>query len=290
MSWQQRGDKRYYYRHEWINGRSVRTYQGTGAVGEMAATADALRRVEAEIEARQQRQEQQRRAAAEAPLAELCEQTDLLVDAALLRPAIIAMIVVHGGASVNTNPTAPKSETADNEELARLLERARQGDATVLPALRQFLDETPALWRDYGDLAAKVRTLWVELVSGRNLLLAESLTRQLAALTTEMAGASPSPTERLLAERVAICWLQVSYYDGLLTQTKECSPAQARLLRQQQDAAHRRYLSASKTLASVRKLLTPARSPLEIARQLAGARSELRLRGAPVEAGVPVHN
>jgi hypothetical protein len=84
MSWEQRGEKRYYYLHEWIDGRSVRTYQGAGAVGEMAATADALRRVEAEIEARQQRQEQERRAAAEAPLAELCEQTDLLVRAALL--------------------------------------------------------------------------------------------------------------------------------------------------------------------------------------------------------------
>jgi hypothetical protein len=67
-------------------------------------------------------------------------------------------------------------------------------------------------------------------------------------------------------------------------------PAQARLLRLQQDAAHRRYPSAIKTLATVRKLLTTARSPVEIASQLAGERSRLRLRGAPVEAGVPVHN
>jgi hypothetical protein len=84
MSWEQRGDKRYYYRQEWIDGRSVRTYEGTGEVGELAATTDALRRVDEEIEAHQQRQEQERRAAAEAPLAELCAQTDLLVHAALL--------------------------------------------------------------------------------------------------------------------------------------------------------------------------------------------------------------
>jgi hypothetical protein len=200
------------------------------------------------------------------------------------------MTAVHGGADVNAEAKTPKTESTANEELARLLERARQGDATILPALRKFLDETPALWRDYGDLAAQVRALWVQLASGQNLLLAESLTRQLAALMTEVAGASPSPTERLLAERVAICWLQVSYYDGLLTQTKECPPAQVRLLRQQQDAAHRRYLSAIKTLDTVRKLLTPARSPVEIASKLAGERSKLRLREAPVEAGVPVNN
>ena len=84
MSWEQRGDKRYYYGHEWKDGRSVRTYQGTGEVGEMAATADALHQVEKEIAARQQRQEQERRAAAEAPLAQLCRHTDRLVHAALL--------------------------------------------------------------------------------------------------------------------------------------------------------------------------------------------------------------
>ncbi len=191
---------------------------------------------------------------------------------------------------MNAEPKTPKTESVSNEELARLLQQARQGDASVLPALRQFLDKTPALWRDHGDLAARVRTLWVQLASGPNLLLAESLTRQLAALTTELAGAAPSPLERLLAERVAICWLQVSYYDGLLTQTRESPPAQVRLLRQQQDAAHRRYLTAIKTMATVRKLLTPARSPVEIATQLTGERSPLRLREAPVEAGVPVHN
>jgi hypothetical protein len=145
-----------------------------------------------------------------------------------------------------------------------------------------------------------VRGLWVQLVSGQDLLLAECLTRQVEALTTEVVGASPSPMERLLAERAAICWLQASYYDGLLTQTKDCSLAQARQLRQQQDAAHRRYLNAIKTLATVRKLLTPAatvrklltpaRSPVEIASKLAGERSKLRLREALVEVGVPVNN
>jgi hypothetical protein len=33
MSWQQWGEKRYYYRNEWRDGRSIRTYLGTGAIG-----------------------------------------------------------------------------------------------------------------------------------------------------------------------------------------------------------------------------------------------------------------
>lgn len=191
---------------------------------------------------------------------------------------------------MNAETPQSKSETPAGAELSRLLERARLGDAAVLPALRQFLERTPELWRDYGDLAAQVRAVWVRLASGPDLLRVECLTRQLDALAAEVAGASPTPLERLLAERVAICWLQVSYYDGLLTQSKESPPAQVRQLRQQLDAAHRRYLTAIKMLATVRKLLTPARSPVEIATKLAGERAGLRSREAPVEAGVPVAN
>jgi hypothetical protein len=62
----------------------VRTYLGTGAAGELAATAEALERVRREKEARQWQQEQERRAAAEALLVELCEQSDVLVRATLV--------------------------------------------------------------------------------------------------------------------------------------------------------------------------------------------------------------
>ncbi len=84
MSWDQRGEKHYYYRNTWRNGRSERTYFGTGEIAEMAATADALHRVQREIEDRRCRQEQDHRAAAEALLIELCEQSDLLVRATLV--------------------------------------------------------------------------------------------------------------------------------------------------------------------------------------------------------------
>jgi hypothetical protein len=93
-----------------------------------------------------------------------------------------------------------------------------------------------------------------------------------------------------LAERVVACWLQVSFYDSQVAQIREYKPAQGRMLQQQLDGAKRRYQAAVKALATVRKLLTPARSPLEIATKLSGERSGLRLRQSLVEAGVPVAN
>ena len=84
MGWQQRGEKRYYYRSVWQDGRSVCTYLGAGDVAELAAAADALRRVQREIDARRWRQEQERRAAAEALLIQLCELADRLVRGTLV--------------------------------------------------------------------------------------------------------------------------------------------------------------------------------------------------------------
>jgi hypothetical protein len=84
MSWDQRGEKRYYYRTERRNGRPVRTYLGTGETAELAATADAVRRVQREIDDRKWQQLQEQLPAAEALLVELCEGSDLLVRATLL--------------------------------------------------------------------------------------------------------------------------------------------------------------------------------------------------------------
>ena len=44
------------------------------------------------------------------------------------------------------------AEHPGGEELARLLQRAEQGDLSALPALREVLDANAPLWREYGDL------------------------------------------------------------------------------------------------------------------------------------------
>ena len=84
MPWDQRGGKRYYYRKSRRKGRSVRLYCGTGSIADLAATADALLQVQREMDARKERQQQERREAAEALLRELCELSDLLVRATLI--------------------------------------------------------------------------------------------------------------------------------------------------------------------------------------------------------------
>jgi hypothetical protein len=47
------------------------------------------------------------------------------------------------------------------------------------------------------------------------------LTRKAAELRKVVAGDSPSLLAQLLADRVVVCWLQVSFYDNLVAQTPE---------------------------------------------------------------------
>src|SRR4051812_29685773 len=84
MAWEVVGSRRYYYRSERVAGRPVRRYVGTGPVGELAAAADDLRRLEGAIEARERQADWRRQQEAEAPLLGLCGVADLLARAALV--------------------------------------------------------------------------------------------------------------------------------------------------------------------------------------------------------------
>jgi hypothetical protein len=178
--------------------------------------------------------------------------------------AITSTIEEHGGDAVTPSEYRETDLQRVQDELARLLKRAEQGDRSVLPELRKALAADANLWQQYGDLAAQAEASLILLAAGNNLLLAESLQRKLKALKDELGGESPSPLERLLVERATATWLQVNYFDGLLAQAKGANEAQARMLQRHQDAAHRRHLTALKTLATVRKLLKPAPSTLEL--------------------------
>jgi hypothetical protein len=196
----------------------------------------------------------------------------------------------NGGNAVTTQLHLDAEQVKHQEELTQLLQRAQQGDPAVLPELREALDADARLWGHYGDLGLQAEATLIRVAAGSNLLLAESLMRKLHALKEELGGESPSPLERLLVQRVAATWLQASYYDGLTAQPAGGGEARLKMLVKLQDAAHRRHLTALKTLATVRKLLTPAPSPLEVAARLDRGGTPARLRREGIAGTVGVTN
>jgi hypothetical protein len=160
--------------------------------------------------------------------------------------------------------------------LQGLAARATQGDLSALPELRKILDGNPEVWRASGDLAAAERA-WIALAAGKDLLLGETLARQLRAFREELTGPEgASKLEAVLIGKAALAYLQSSYFDTLiagLLQREGIDPARLRLLGQFQDRAANRLRATLQSLAQVRKLLRPAArspSPVQIASWLDG--------------------
>jgi hypothetical protein len=145
--------------------------------------------------------------------------------------------------------------TLQAEEIRGLLARAQAGDASVLPQLKQFLDERPEVWRRLGDLAVHARDALLALAAADSLLARESMARRMDELEAELAGTSPSPLERVLAHRAALTWAQAHLADlDALQNDTGATPLAAHALRRQESAA-RRFAQAVRSLATVRRLL-----------------------------------
>src|SRR5262249_49850246 len=99
-----------------------------------------------------------------------------------------------------------------------------------------------------------------------------------------------SPLERLLVGRVTATWLQTAYFDALMTQSTGSSEARSKMIQRQQDAAHRRHLTAVKTLATVKKLLKPSLLPVEIASRLDRSAQASRCNRVAIAGTVPAGN
>lgn len=55
----------------------------------------------------------------------------------------------------------------------------------------------------------------MKAISAQSLFFQETLPGRLAKLRRELLGPSPSPIERLLVDRIVICWMQVHHADWL---------------------------------------------------------------------------
>lgn len=146
--------------------------------------------------------------------------------------------------------------------LLSLVTRADRGDETLLPAVKDAFDHVPGLWDFYADLAMTAENAMIGLVAETSALTREALRRKLAAMRDELAGVGASPIERLLVDRVVVCWLQTQQADIAYARSlRDSSPKDADYCQRRQDRAARQYLKAVRSLATVRRLLV---SPIQV--------------------------
>jgi hypothetical protein len=154
-----------------------------------------------------------------------------------------------------TTPVEAAKTQADN--WMALADRAQKGDKSALPAVREMLKDPAFVDIMGGNLARQAQLTLISKVSGQNLLFQESLRRKVELLQAELAGASPTPLERLLVERVVTCWLHLHHLEVIYASKDSMTLDLGIYYQRCLSAAQKRYLSAIKTLALVRKLAVP---------------------------------
>lgn len=165
-------------------------------------------------------------------------------------------------AETNNLPTkAQTNPPQSRDEVEALLERARRGDQSCLPQLRAlFADGKRGSWyvEALGSPPAWLFDSLAKSAAGKDLAVREALERNMERVRRDLEGPDPTPIERLLAERAAICWAEVNLRGTIYEQARDLTIRQAEFHQRRIDAAHRRFLSAVRTLATVRKLAAPS--------------------------------
>jgi hypothetical protein len=151
------------------------------------------------------------------------------------------------------------------EELKGYIVRAQDGDEEAIALMENSLEQIPSIARKFGSLNLLVDQGFTERASGNDPVKKKSITMTLKQMREELAGPNPSPLETLGAERVVSCWLQLHYAELLY----ECNLPKMVLTeddyyQKRLDRLHKRYLSAMRSLAQVRKLLKPKVAQINI--------------------------
>jgi hypothetical protein len=249
---------------------------GTGLAAEAAAALDELRRADRDAQRAVRANCRQKWDETAAPLRELAVGTDLLLTMTLLglgyhrhdrgrwrrrRQPLMAT-------SNSTNTPPPPTAGADViKVLSELKARAEAGDAAAAGEIGRVLDAHPELWRRYGDLARDIRSAWLRLAAGGELLKVECVRKHVAEMERELTGPGAGRLEKLLADRVVACWLQLHLADA-----EAASAAERGNVGLRKDAVARRALaermfqSATKALSLHQNLTRPRPSPTDLLR------------------------
>ena len=172
-------------------------------------------------------------------------------------------------------PTPPPADAlAKATDALAVVRRAEAGDAAALPALRELL-KRPGMVDGLGaNLARSAAETLLTAFAGANLHAREVVSAKMAALRAELAGPDAPPVERLLAERAVCCWLHLYHLEHTYAAKSSMSLELATHYQKSIDRAHRRYLSALKALAEVRRLAGPTV-------QVNIARKQVNVAGGP---------
>jgi hypothetical protein len=281
MGWKIINGRSYYYSCDRLRGRVVTTYRGAGEFAALVAeieTHEARKRARAREEAEATYQAERTKAReADAEIGRLDAMLSRLADLEMqesgyhrikrgpwrrrreMGETTLAKHRADSAEALDPADVSRRSHAGDREACKRfneILNRANAGDAEALGQYRAMHRADPESFNQFvqGIVLATRDDLVVALFSAESHTQKVALDEYLIRMARDLAGPSPSPIERILADRVTLCWLDAYRCDHGAIHNPYQSVKMTNLLIHRQDRAHRRLLSAIKTLAEIRNL------------------------------------
>jgi hypothetical protein len=180
-----------------------------------------------------------------------------------------------------TTKKAPASARHPLEpELAALVLGANR-DRKQLPALRDFIERHPGVYDEVSLIAWTVRgSLLTKLCGDKAEGTRLSLEQEYEALNKRLSSEKDSPVERLMIERIGMCWLRVLYAESACTILMGTTATfkQHEVADRQLNRAHSRYVKSIESLARLRAVLAAGRAATAQAEMAEQRASEARMR------------
>lgn len=159
------------------------------------------------------------------------------------------------------NNTVPQQPNLDDiAATEQLIKRAKQGDESVMPELRKFMEQNPRYAEHHGNLSRQALANWIKTIAGPNLHFVECLTRNAENQRKALLSEGDSPIEIMLIDAIITNSLMRDCFVAQEPNVKSDSPkwAEVRLKRlkfaiEQTDRAIRSLTEYRKQMLRVSK-------------------------------------
>lgn len=159
---------------------------------------------------------------------------------------------------IDAPPAKPRGWDRPATEINAIVRKAEKGDKTALAEVRELFTRAGTADLLSGNVAKESLRLLVKTTTGGNPVIREATERKFDEMRGELLGANPTALERLLVERILATWYHLHQLEAQYAGKESMSLALGLYYQKSMTAAQKRYLSAIKALAEVRKLALPA--------------------------------
>ncbi len=204
--------------------------------------------------------------------------------------AVAGPIVPQTGRVLKSATPAPAFNPPDPNHLERLqalVARAKVGDPTAMPEIRELLKTTQSLFQALGDIAGNALVSWIRRYAGDDLIQADAVSMQMDQLRDELTESNDGPLEKLIVEQLLVTHIQTNYRSTVLAQTDSTHVPTLGYIERQLDRATRRFAHLARNLKLLRGARRKTRTPPQ---RVAGKRSAVPLRPEPFLPTFAVNN